>query len=508
MNEERPADDNDPAAGSSVDIPDLKKRQKERRKAGAAWWSPRSPNSPFAGASGGRGIAGAARSAASVAGAPSEIVTPAAATWLRGLTASMLGKALVGVGALTFVSGLGLYAYNHLYASREDASVTPYMGPLSSSMQVRMADSNRLEYAAAAGRGTIKFEQTKTPNQVERLEAPATEEAPPTELSDTNGIDSVQDRVQDRMAHDLSGSRLSASMGAEFGGKNIFASMTGLAPRFGQGVDRSRLLNFPVQKGKKGKMGKMRSSLGSRRASALTGGRVRVGRAIAQAKFARGMSLVGANSRTEEAMRAEATGAFEQNHGTGGTMPGVDTPVNPNSSVNPAGGLGEKPFDLPDPPETPNGQNVTPYQDPLNSALNLGAIAGMLKLLSLMLIAIGLILIAVGIALMCNPFTMPIGAALLGAGIALLMMGMMMLMMAMALAGIAKGLGKNIGSQYGQDYQEDIVDECMDQAVNKGTRPQNCTPQTQPNPPKTTIEEDVRRQREANFELETGQPLQ
>jgi hypothetical protein len=72
---------------------------------------------------------------------------------------------------------------------------------------------------------------------------------------------------------------------------------------------------------------------------------------------------------------------------------------------------------------------------------------------------------------------------------------------------MAKSMGDQIGSQYGQEYQEDIVDECMDQAVNDGTAPANCDPATKAEPAKTTVEEDVKKERESTFELDTGQPL-
>ena len=502
-----------------ADIPDLKKKDTERKKAGVGWGSGQTAGSPFQGASGGGGAAGGAASAASRAASLSgaAVQGPTAAVGLLGrLGAALTGKMVVAMGVVMVVAGAGLYVISGRMSAAAGAGAgRPDLGAVASSMKIRPGSpGGRFEKIVTLLRGEIKFEEAKRPaasvaapaaQSVDAAEkAPAAEKAAGMEFS---GVQAVAPAARDTLAHDLSGSKLTTQLGGSpFSGMNVSSMHAGLAPRFGQSLGRGSGLALAGPLAQRGALGgAIRRSSRAASGRAMDVRRARSSRAIGQLKLARSLSMIGAGSHTDELSRTMAADAFDGGLTKGGEMAAPpDMPPGPSKTgpVSPVGGLGGGAPDttMPTEQETVAGQNVTPYQNPLDSALALGAQAGKLKIMSMMLIAIGIILIAIGSSMGLW------GWAVIAAGIALIAMGIMMLMQAMQMAAQAKALAEGIKAQYGQEYQQDIVDECMDQAVGSGTQPKDCNPSTRPDPKSDTSE--LTKERDSTFELESGKPVE
>ena len=280
--------------------------------------------------------------------------------------------------------------------------------------------------------------------------------------------------------------------------------------RLAQG-DLGPSLRYPAQKGRiSGPWA--RGSTRSGRASAMRTRNIRSGRAFAQLRYARGMSLQAAReSSSEQAMKLTALQAFDQNEAQGGQMAPIDSSV-PESPAGTSHGeygggtapLLSDPYALPDEQPSPDGA-IDPgeqqnYQDPMDAIKQLAAEAARLKLISI-------ILIAIGIALMCSGWWPTVIA-----GIIIFCIGIMMLMMAIRMGNQAKAMGDQLQSAYGQQYQKENVDACIDKAVADGTSPDACQ---SPNPDPhysdsandaSNVQKSVNDERGSNWEYDDGQP--
>lgn len=476
----------------AVDIPDLKKKEKERKKAGAAWSRISGGGPPFNGAAGGNGVAstfaGAGRLAQNAAAGAGGIARLEASLISR-LWATLSGK-LILAGFTALIAG-GLTLVGSQMVSRGPQVMIPNLGGIASSIRAQGADYNRLQYTEGSGKGQIKYDETPGLPDWAKKEPPPPEPEQPAE------------KPYPTLPHDLSGIKLTSQLGGRFGGKDIFSGVGGnAAPKFGDGFDRSKISNLtPPQP--KGVSRAMRGNrrVANQRALAFQG---RSTRAMGQLKLARALSVGGANAAQADTQKGRAADAFEQRVIMGGQVadPGANGQGIPISGAAGTGASGIPATDYV-PPEMPDatGVNATPYQGQLNTALDLGAIAGGLTKAGKKLMMIGIILIAIGAAM--GPFGIP----LVIMGVMMLMMGMKMLALAAALAGIARGLGDQIQKMFGQQNQNQIVNECMDQAIGSGTPPSQCQPATKAPDMTTTIPQDVQKERNSNPELGAGKPL-
>jgi len=332
----------------AVDIPDLKKKEKERKKAGAAWGGGRPAGAPFAGATGGQGAGVAARAAASAAragtGAAAQFGAGAQAGFFSrllaqlggafaSLTATALGKALVLTAAALLAGGAVAIAYRML-AGGGPAGARPDLGGISSTVKVhREGDSAGLKYAARAGRGEIKWEGA------DKGAGPKTAEAgkdKPADDKDKNA-EAGEGAPRDRTANDLAGAKLTSSLAGAFGAHDIFSG--GSASRFGPSVGAGGgfLSKFGLGRSQLGKGGTLvkRPSLGSRYMN-LRG--IRTNKALAQL---RGMTPYNAAMRSGTSVaETKADAASTQFDGTalqGGSPPAAPPAID---AVTPVGGPG------------------------------------------------------------------------------------------------------------------------------------------------------------------------
>ncbi len=153
------------AGSPAANIPDLKKKEKERKKAGAAWRGTPGAAGDFSGAVGGSGAAGAAASAAASAAAEGAGLLGAEAgggffagimRFLAGLAGTLLGKLAMAAAAFLMMAAAGLLGYEMMKGKGGDASVgTPNLGGIADSLHVHEGGDDR---TGVDSKGDIRFD--------------------------------------------------------------------------------------------------------------------------------------------------------------------------------------------------------------------------------------------------------------------------------------------------------------------------------------------------------------
>ncbi|MFI5360636.1 MAG: hypothetical protein ACHQ49_01600 [Elusimicrobiota bacterium] len=457
------------AGSPAANIPDLKKKEKERKKGGAGWSGARGAAGEFTGATGGT----VARAAASAAGMAAEgAAAEAGGLWalLAGLTSTFLGRAALAAAALLLMAGAGLLGYG-LMKGKGDAGVgSPDLGGISDSMRVRSGGGDRLD---VAGKGDIRFDSASAAKAPQAAAVPAAEKPAEEKPAPQAPAEAADKPVPaDQLAHNLSGAKLSSSLGGDFGSKNIFSGSNN-APKFG--AAGAKMPKFP---GMKGKLGAMQASNLHPNASAMSVNKGSANKAFGQARLAKGLSQQAATASTAEQAAAAAQGAFDQQQPTGGNLAtsggpggGGDTP--------PSLGGGAPPIDtgIPTPPATPPSNGTDPGLQ--NTLAQIGAMANQAMSdiqTGTMMMVLGGILIAAGVALLASLFSIPAGIALIAAGTALLIAGMMKISEGKKLAAQAIAMGQQLASSIGDAQQGAAINYCTNNAVTTGTPMENCTP--------------------------------
>ena len=375
----------EPAAVPSADIPDLKKREKERKKAGIGWGgNPGAGGTGFQGAVGGSGQAAAARAAASAAAraggqaavqagrsALMNSVSSFMATAAGKMVAAVLALGVIGGGAAVLMSGGG----------RTAGAGGAELGGISSNINTKRAGRSGLDYAKGQGAGMLKAEDAGKAGQgAEKTgETGKTEDAGKTEMADTmdrDGIQKTQDGgPTDLMENNMKGAKLSEDLGKNFGGKSVFSANGG---RFGNALPRDKIKAFSVPQ-KSGKGGTMVArNLNASRNMTLRG--LKSNRALGQL---RGMSslnskIKGQGSTADESNAAMASTQFESTQIDGGQAPtGPDGQTSANPDLGGGGGAACNDGFYPNASgqcvEIPNqgGINVSPWQAPWDQAMML-----------------------------------------------------------------------------------------------------------------------------------------
>lgn len=264
----------------AADIPDLKQKEKERKKAGVAW-SGANPSGSFAGA----------RAAASAGAAAA------------GGTATIFGRGILTALLAAFLAAAGLFGYAMLKGGEDVAGGGGGdLGAIASSIKIRADGGDRTGYIAS--KGEIKFDPINAAPAKKAETAPgekAAGEAPPAEkAADADAAGQERSGLQ----HNMSGSKLSSSLGGGFGGKNIFSGNTG--PKFNSSLGK---INIPgAQKGR------LTASRNARTGRSAGQGRRRgigVQGALNQLVRAQGLSTTAATATTAEDVGSTASDAFE-----------------------------------------------------------------------------------------------------------------------------------------------------------------------------------------------------
>jgi hypothetical protein len=477
---------------SQPELPDLKKKEKERKKAGVAWSFGQKAGS-FEGALGANGARSAASAAARAASQAFEAVGSRAATWIGRLLERALGTtgwlarlisplmgsafgelaaALMLAGALAGVVGAGLYAAAMLMGLGDapKGGISPELGALSDTLRPKGAGVGGLDYLRGKGLYGEAAKNTET------------QKAPPTDKETAKQDDPATNTeldgqrpsgYTDRLAHNLSGAKLSSSLGGEFGKGNIFA---GNSPKFG-GIANGLGLSRTGQA--KGKTSGLRNPAKQRTVARGRGMGLKSPRAIGQLKGANALSGQAINGPTTEAASTLAHDAFD-----GHISPNAPPPISPLDSPSPTPSPTPGPMPGPTPSPTPlptptpiptcvesatNPCNVSPWQPDLDQIKQLAAMAGKLKMMGMMMMALGAILIAIGAM-------MPVGGwALITAGIALIAMGVMMLQQAAALKAKAEAIAAQVAAAQGQTTHAADTNECINESYNNGgNTPASC----------------------------------
>jgi hypothetical protein len=473
-----------------ANIPDLKKKEKERKKGGAFWSGARGAAGEFGGATGGN-VARAAASAASAESAALGAVEAieggglwsTVARFFAGLTSTVLGQVAVGAAALLFVGAAGLVGYAVLKGDGQGVMGIPNLGGIANSMRVRSGGNDRL---GVASKGEIRFDPLNpSANQPPaKAEAKPAEAAPAPVEAAPEAVDpkAASKAMQDRMAHNLSGSKLSSSLGGDFGNKNIFGG-GGVNGRSGSGFNGNLAkVNMPRIGGAPGKLNAMKTAGGRMIASPRTTSKATSNRAIGQLKMAKGMSMLGAASNTSEGAATAAQGAFDQSLTNGGQLNGpggAGIGLDPNGNVGTPSGVGAPDVSMPTAPNAPTATTTDPGLQNSLGQISQTADAGRQMIQSgTNMMLIGAVLIAAGIAIMNSTFGFGaiIGAMLIGLGGMLIGIGIMMKQMGNMMAQMAMTMGSALSAQIGNAQQGAVVNYCTNQAVTNGTAMANCAP--------------------------------
>lgn len=428
-----------------MDIPLLKKKEKEKKGAGVI----------LPGGVPGSGALAAGVNAGQATGFMALFAGKA------GLAALALG--VVGAGAI----GVGLMGGG----SGSPKPTAPQLDGLSSNINVDQRNahgSKSLSYMAKAGSGQLKWEDSNAPKPQagtdKKSDAPADTPAEGEAVDESaSGAEGGEGSGSEkpRMSGGLSGAKLSSSLGGSgaFGKNNIFSKGSGfnmksvdLKAKSGLEGGASRLASA----GKGSLSGKMRGK-NSLMASGKNTARIKGNGALGQLKFAGTKSQAASKAGDSGAASTFAADAFDQQKTTGGNLEtgagGIGDGV---GTVNPAGGS------APDvtsgggdyqPPAITNGQNVTPYQGMVDGA-------NQMQSQSMMMMALGAALIVIGAILIANaPATFGITGWM---GVLLIALGLAMIVMAQQMSSQAKQMGQMVDSMYGQKDQGTIIKESGD----------------------------------------------
>jgi hypothetical protein len=303
-------------ATPAADIPDLKKKEKERKKAGFAWGA-KAGKSPWQGATGGAGAKVAAR-----------VATEVAKPLIQRVLATVVGK----VAATVIVAGVIAAAGTAILGPTDKAGKTDVvLGDIASNINTKREGRSGLNFTRGGGLAQPvekagDTEKVAGPDAEERGEE--TEKADETMIGDQMGRDGG---VTDLMENNMKGAKLSTEMGGgKFGGKSVFANST--MPKFGAGFDRNKLkaLSVSPKNGKGGTLAKRTNN--SSRNIRFRG--VRRNKALGQLKGAASLNakVLAGGSEATEANAAAADTQFSGTEINGATAPSGPGDINPGAN--------------------------------------------------------------------------------------------------------------------------------------------------------------------------------
>ena len=381
---------------SGLVIPDLKKEEKDRKKAGAAWGQAKPGGAPFAGA---RGAAGGARAAASAARVAASTARAAAvgeeaafaagaggqagffATLfgqvegvLASFTSTVLGKIAVAVAVALMMGGAALLAYKLVGRAMADASAPPNLAGISSNLKIRPGGGDSsLDYDARAGRGLgLDFGNSQGQAVPPSADAPsgadAAQNAKEAGTADMASNTPGGDAQRDKMAHDLSGAKLSTELGGSAGSGGNVSGSNGTLYGAASGV----LDKFGMEGSQSGKGGKLNAvalnktaNMGRLEGKAVGGKRGLASEYLARlrgmAPFNAAMQSGGAAPATESNAAAAST-QWEASQVAGGATP--SGPSLGGSSQGPEGVSQTSPTPGTTPGTTPGNTPVIPGVKP------------------------------------------------------------------------------------------------------------------------------------------------
>ncbi|MFA6029216.1 MAG: hypothetical protein WC969_05120 [Elusimicrobiota bacterium] len=461
-------------------IPDLKKKDEEEKKRGAGWFS-------RAGGSGATVRTGSSllRSPSSLLGSLERVAQSMARSIGLGnplgrLLMSKAGAWLVlaaacAPAALFLVAGiLGTPDTTGRYGSS-----SPLSAPLSSGRIHSGRAGAGLDMVANANKGM--YDEGASPSvDAPAASAPAAESPAPAEpaVPETPAAPAAPAGL----SHEGFAQKLAGAVGGGGGGGGHYSAPAGQLKDKGIEMKLGNSFKSPLAGG-----GKLSSLSRAGRVPAnnrLSAVRGKSNKAMGQLKLADNLSRAGAKAGGDSS-KQYAADAFDQQRSQGAATDGGG--LNTGAVTTPSSGGAA---DVTDTPSVGAGQNVTPYQDKVDSAKSSSNMA-------LILTLIGAALIALGYYLYSQAETLGISAAI---GAVVMALGAMMVLMGLLSANAAKQKGEEIKDKYGQEAQGEVIDECADQATNK----QNCNPKPVDQKP-NTVKTDATK--ESNATYDNGGPI-
>ncbi|MBI4345278.1 MAG: hypothetical protein HY553_00375 [Elusimicrobia bacterium] len=493
-------------SASDVEIPELRKKEEEKKGAGAFWLS--------GGPGQGSLLARAATGGGYVHATPFGLGRLAAGLAQRLGAQSAIGRLLLGrMGGWLLLGGIlgggimaGLFAAAFakprpkLAAAPQFSLEAPKTGVVVAGPRDRS-----LSYLQNANQGELNFEdarqkpasgaaetegaaEAETPPEAATLGSVGEPPALPEGVADAVGAAAGSGAEQFAKLADLKGLGKSAGFGGSFGGANSAA----------RGLPGNALPPKDGRFGKSAAFAKGRPKIGATNNMRRIAGRAQ--RAMGQLKMSRFMSGTAALQSNDASASQYATNAFEQGKTQGGENPAFIGPSNgaPQVVVPPGAGAPDV-TSLPTPPEVGPEINATPYQPNLDAAMGMGDMAGMMKMMSILMIIAGIAMIIAGY----NMGWTPAGIALVIAGIAMLAAGMMMAASAMNMAAQAEQMAKsNIDSKYDQKDQAKIAsDRAKAKAQNQSYTPPDMSQKTKNN---AELRQNIKDTRDADYQFDDG----
>lgn len=350
---------NEPLPNQVPDIalPDLKKKQKEKKKAGAAWSGGQGAEA-FEGATGGvgRGAASAAARAAAMAAEGALETAGSEMGLIARLASTLLGKVVLAFAAAAMIGGIAAIAAMIMNRGGQASNAGPNLGGIADNMRVhRDGDASGLDMAKGSGRGDLKFDDGKNNNakpadgdKPKDGEQPKDGAGPDNNGAPTDGTagDLGERPNQDRLAHNLSGAKLSDGLGGNFGSGNVFGGNN----KVGAGFSRSPLgfgKSAAADHGKSGALTRANMS-GSHRLNLGRRG-IKSNKALGQLRSMAPLGGAMTTAATADEAAQTATTQFEGANPAGAQAPQGPASVSGTNPVNPTG---------------PNPGNVCNSEDP------------------------------------------------------------------------------------------------------------------------------------------------
>ena len=460
----------------AADIPDLKKKDKERKKAGAAWSGAKPGAGSFSGATGGT----VSRAAASAAGIGGEAAAAAAAeaagvgaggffgsisSFLSGLAATLAGKMAIAAAAILLLAGGAMIAAGLLKGggAAGDGAMGD-LGALSSSMKVRMGGSDR---TGVASNGEIAFDPVNggAAKPAEKAAAPA--DAAPAG-NPANPLTPQPEENKDAgfnrpgLEHNMSGSKLSSSLGGGFGAKNIFSGGNA-SNKLGDAMGK-----FNIKGGEKGRLSATRAANRTGKVQSGTSTRgMKANRAFGQLKAGARNSMIGAGANGAEAAKNGAAAAFDGGTLGGSTVGGPPGAAPTGEVTSPSNPGGAPDTTMPSAPTVPTQDLGAVTAAAIAAIAQMAQAAAKMKMMGMALIVVGLALVAAG----CTIWT----AWLIPIGLAIAAMGYMMVQQSEKLKAQADAMSQQLAERTTDQRQNAINKYCIDKAY-AGTPPANCNP--------------------------------
>ncbi len=329
---------------ANVVIPTLKKKEKEKKKAGGIWGSTKPAGSPFVGATAGQGATVGFDLAAELAQSIASFIARFS-SMIATLTGTLLGKFVAMALIALLVGGTAALAYKVFRGGGAASRDATDLGSIASAMKVpRETDDSRLKYAAESSQGQLDWEYQSAKSDTQKAADSSVDAAKPDEAAKAPdaGAQAAADNAQPADSQ-VPRPHLSGSLNGGFGAHSSFKGGGGFAGLGGAGV-------VPHYGPAKGMIGKFGQGVGkSGKGGALQAKNIRTSSALNMKHLASGSSktlalLRGMATKYNPSIRSGGSKATEVNAAAAqaqfeaSDITGAASPTSPTDSAGTPGG--------------------------------------------------------------------------------------------------------------------------------------------------------------------------